>query len=63
VFLLAKKTNYAQLVKLGTACPFMRKIMHAHNRIIPLSPLLSVNSRTQKGCLKAMHSKVMNDIQ
>ena len=29
--------NYAELVKLCAACPIMRKMMRAHNRIIPLS--------------------------
>jgi len=37
MFLLAKITNYAEFVKLCASCPIMRKIMCAHNRIIPLS--------------------------
>jgi len=37
-FLLAKKTNHAELIKLCTICQLMQKIMHTYNhRIIPLS--------------------------
>jgi len=37
MFLLAKKTNYAELVNLCAVCPVMCKIMCVYNRIIPLA--------------------------
>jgi len=42
MFLLEKKTKYAKLVKLCAAFPIMRKIMHVHNCIIPLSLTASI---------------------